>query len=346
MTNQRRTQPAKRITMRDVAKRAKVSQSTVSRVLSPTPQAIPIGEETRQRVLSAVEELGYYPNLHAGSLRGQRTHMLAMMIADIANPFYHPMVRAVQDVAHLHRYDVLVANSDHLRENELLFCESIIRRPVDGIIMVPYHLTNVDIEQLWVQTGAAIAVLGSHITHPAVDVVGVDDSKATYELTQWLIHERRHTQIGYIGVTSQFAVGARRHAAYVAAMHDAGLPINPDYFQEGDWSVESGQQAMSRLWHLPQPPTAILACNDQMAIGAMLAAEAMHIRVPEDVAVAGFDDIPAASWIRPRLTTVTQPAAKIGQRLAEAVFARIEGIVMEQRQYYDVPCTWVIREST
>ena len=166
--------------MRDVARRAQVSQSTVSRVLSPTPQGILIGEETRQRVLTAVEELGYHPNLHAGSLRGQRTHMLAMMIADIANPFYHPMVRAVQDVAHLHRYDVLVANSDHLRENELLFCESIIRRPVDGIIMVPYNLTNDDIEALWSRTGAAIAILGQHITHPAVDVVGVDDKLVDY----------------------------------------------------------------------------------------------------------------------------------------------------------------------
>jgi LacI family transcriptional regulator len=345
MTNQKRTQPVKRITMRDVAKRARVSQSTVSRVLSPAPQGILIGEETRQRVLSAVEELGYYPNLHAGSLRGQRTHMLAMMIADIANPFYHPMVRAVQDVAHLHRYDVLVANSDHTRENELLFCESIIRRPVDGIIMVPYNLTNEDIEQLWVQTGAAIAVLGSHITHPAVDVVGVDDGKATYDLTTWLIQERRHTHLGYIGVTNQFAVGARRHAAYARAMIDAGFAVNPDYFQEGDWSVESGQLAMNRLLQLPQPPTAVLACNDQMAIGAMLAAEALNIQVPKDVAVVGFDDIPAASWIRPRLTTVAQPAAEIGHCLAKAVFARIEGIVMEQRQVYEIPCTWIVRES-
>lgn len=342
----KRSQPAKRVTMRDVARMAQVSQSTVSRVLSPTPQAIPIGEETRQRVLNAVETLGYFPNLHAGSLRGQKTHLIAMMIADIANPFYHPMVRAVQDVAHLHRYDVLVANSDHLRENELLFCESIIRRPVDGIIMVPYHLTNEDIEQLWVQTGAAITVLGSHITHPAVDVVGVDDARATHALTSWLIAERRHTHIGYIGVTNRFAVGARRHAAYVQAMLDAGLSINPDYFQEGDWSVESGQQAMTRLLQLPQPPTAVLACNDQMAIGAILAAEALNIRVPEDVAIAGFDDIPAASWVRPRLTTVAQPAAEIGRCLAEAVFARIEGTGMEQRQTYEIPCTWIVREST
>ena len=95
--------------MRDVAKLANVSQSTVSRVLNPTPQPIPIGDATRQRVLDAVETLGYQPNLHAGSLRGQKTHLIAMLIADISNSFYHPMVRAVQDIAHQHRYDVLVA---------------------------------------------------------------------------------------------------------------------------------------------------------------------------------------------------------------------------------------------
>lgn len=345
MTNQRRRQPVQRITMRDVAKRAKVSQSTVSRVLRPTEQAIAIGEEARQRVLDAVEELGYFPNLHAGSLRGQKTHLIAMMIADITNPFYHPIVRAVQDIAHLHRYDVLVANSDHMRANELLFCESMIRRPVDGIIMVPYHLTTEDIQQLWVQTGAAIAILGSHITHPHIDVMGVDDQKATYELTTWLIRERQHTRIAYLGVTSHFAVGARRHAAYGAAMADAGLVIDPAYFQEGDWSVESGRQAMTRLLQLPQPPTAVMACNDQMAIGAILAAEALQVRVPDDVAVVGFDDIPAASWLRPRLTTVAQPATAIGQYLAHAVFSRIEGVAAEQSLLHQIQCQLRIRES-
>ena len=129
-------------------------------------------------------------------------------------------------------------------------------------------------------------------------------------------------------------------------MRDAGLLVNPDYFQEGDWSIESGQQAMTRLLQLPQPPTAVLACNDQMAIGAILAAQAMNVRVPEEVAIAGFDDIPAASWSRPRLTTVTQPAAAIGRQLAEAVFARIEGISMEQHQVYEIASTWIVREST
>jgi DNA-binding LacI/PurR family transcriptional regulator len=125
------------VTMRDVAQAAGVSQSTVSRVLSGTEGTILIGEETRQRVLEAVASLGYFPNLHAGSLRGQKTRMLAMMIADIGNPFYHPMVRAVQDVAHAHRYDVMIANTDHTYAGERLFVESVIRRPVDGVILVP-----------------------------------------------------------------------------------------------------------------------------------------------------------------------------------------------------------------
>ena len=160
------TSPKTKVTMHDVAKLAGVSQSTVSRVLNDSNAGIPIGEETRRRVLEAVQTLGYYPNLHAGSLRGQKTRMLAMMIADIANPFYHAMVRAAQDVARLHRYDVMIANSDHTRVNELQFMESIIRRPVDGVFMVPYHLTRAHISEIIARTGSAIVAVGQHVDHP------------------------------------------------------------------------------------------------------------------------------------------------------------------------------------
>ena len=115
MSQSTRTQRSRSVTMRDVAKAANVSQSTVSRVLSGTSGRVPISEDTRQRVMEVVEELGYHRNLHAGSLRGQKTQMLAMMVADISNPFYHPMVRAVQDVARTHGYDVMLSNTDHTR---------------------------------------------------------------------------------------------------------------------------------------------------------------------------------------------------------------------------------------
>lgn len=333
------------VTMRDVAKLANVSQSTVSRVLSGASDLIPIGEETRARVLDAVKQLGYQPNLHAGILRGQKTQLIAVMIADIGNAFYHPLVRAVQDVARSFRYDVMIANTDHMREGEQLFCESIIRRPVDGVLMVPYHLTDEDFDDLIERTGAAVAAMGQHIQHPLVDTVFGSDDVSTYDAITWLIRERGHRRIGYIGVTEAFAAGARRRQAFEQALADGGLSIPADYMQIGDWSPESGETAMRHLLTLPQPPTAVFACNDLMALGAMEAADKSGLRVPRDVAVLGFDDIPPASWVRPRLTTVAQHPGEMGLRLAHALFERIQGDYQGPGRRYEVPCRLIVRES-
>jgi LacI family transcriptional regulator len=333
------------VTMRDVARAANVSQSTVSRVLSRSSSSIPISDETVQRVLEAVEKLGYRPNQYARSLRGQKTHLLAMMIADITNPFYHPMVRAVQDVAMRHGYDVLIANTDHAREKELLFCDSIIRRPVDGVLMVPYYLTNADMDRLIERTGAALAAVGGHIDHPLVDVAAGDDGQATYEAVKWLITQRGHRRIGLISVTSHFPTGERRYRAFLRAMVEANLPTPPAYIYEGDWSVASGSRAVKAFLSLPEPPTALFACNDTMAIGALVAAEEMGFRVPGDIAIVGFDDIPAASWVRPKLTTVAQFPAEMGEQLAKAIFERIDGTVSGSRRLFDIPCRFIERES-
>jgi DNA-binding LacI/PurR family transcriptional regulator len=334
-----------RVTMRDVARLANVSQSTVSRVLNEGSGDIPISRTTRQRVLDAVQQLGYHPNLHAGSLRGQKTRMLAMMIADIANPFYHPMVRAAQDVARSYTYDVMVANTDHRHDEEIHFCESTIRRPVDGILMVPYHLTAADIDRLIVRTGVAMAAVGQHVCHPQVDVVFGDDSLGTFRAVTWLIEARQHTRIGFIGVTEGNSAGARRRQAFLDATRQAGLEQPPEYFQIGDWSPESGRAAMCQLLSLSTPPTAVFACNDLMAIGAIEAAKQLGLRVPGDVAVVGFDDIPAASWVCPRLTTVAQHPSEMGTLLAEALFQRIRGDYSGPGRRIEVPCDFVERES-
>ena len=333
------------VTMRDVAKLANVAQSTVSRVLSGAGNGIPISEETQKRVMDAVATLGYYPNLYAGSLRGQKTFMIAMMVADIANPFYHPMVRAVQDVAHAHRYDVMISNTDHMQEGETLFVESVIRRPIDGVIMVPYHLTDADIERLITRTGVAAVALGQHITCPQIDTVFGNDDQAICAAVAWLIRERGHQRIGFIGVTSVFAAGARRKAAFCAALRDAGLPILPELFTVGDWSSESGEQAMQTLLALPQPPSAIMAVNDLMAIGAMEAVQQAGRRIPEEIAIMGFDDIPPATWVRPRLTTIAQHPAEMGRVMAEALFERIQGDYSGTGRRFEVPCRLVVRES-
>ena len=336
----------KAATMRDVAKLANVSQSTVSRVLSGTSEPIPIGEETRQRVMAAVTELKYQPNLHAGSLRGQKTRMLAIMIADITNPFYHSIVRAVQDNANAHDYDIMIANSDHTLEGEKRFVESVIRRPVDGIIMAPYHLDDDDLGELIDRTGAAIAAVGQHLNHPQIDIAYGDDEQATYDVVTWLHKTKAHSNIGFIGVTDRFPAGARRRKGFEQALEDAGLNMESSYEQVGDWSPESGYSAMQQLLSLPNPPTAVFVSNDLMAIGAMEAIKQNGLKIPKDVAIVGFDDIPSASWIYPRLSTVAQYPERMGKRLSRLIFERINGEYSGPSRRIKISLDFIEREST
>lgn len=334
--------------MRDVALAANISQSTVSRILNPltSKSKVPISEETKERVLAIVDELGYRPNQYAQSLRGKKTLMIGMLIADISNPFYHPMVRAVQDVAFQHHYSVMIANSDHIREKELLFCEAVLRRPLDGIIIIPYHLSDDELHNLILRTGMAISAVGNHIQHPDIDVCYADDTKASYEAVRWLIEQRGHRRIAMICASHKFPVTIRRFCAYRQAMNDAGLTVPAEYVVEGDWSVESGRRAISSLLKLPEPPTAVFAASDTIAIGALEATEEMNYRVPEDVAIMGFDDVPAASWVRPRLTTVAQKPAEMGTLMAKALFQRIQGEYSGPGRRYEIPLRFIEREST
>jgi DNA-binding LacI/PurR family transcriptional regulator len=334
------------ITMRDVAQLAGVSQSTVSRVLNPTSAtAVSISEETKQSVFDAVKQLGYYPNLAAQSLRGQKTMLIAMMIADISNPYYHVMVRSVQDVARKHNYDVLIANSDHDPQSERHFFEGIIRRPVDGVIITPYHITDDDIASLIERTGVSLVAVGRHFHHPAVDMVWADDEKATYEATRWLIRQRKHKKIAYISVPGAHP-SERRVRGFHRAMREAQLTVPSVYIEAGDFTPEAGERAMRRLLRLPSPPTAVIACNDLMALGCLEAAEAAGFEVPGDVAVVGFDNIPETMRVMPKLTTIAQYPREMGERLATALFERIEGVATGPARSFEVPCTLVVREST
>ncbi|GAB4420492.1 MAG: LacI family DNA-binding transcriptional regulator [Anaerolineae bacterium] len=333
--------------MRDVARLAGVSQSTVSRVLSDAPSSVPISEATRARIFEAVEQLGYRPNMTARSLRTQRTCMISVMIADISNPFYHFIVRAIQHIARAHDYDVLIYNTDHRYDNERHFCEAVLRRPVDGVIMVPYHLTDDELDALIRRAGVPVAVLGQHVRHPAVDVVFTDDEGGSAEAVRLLIR-KRHRRIGYIGVEPSIGRGVelRRLLGYERALEEAGLAVDEALRQDGDFTPESGRRAMRALLALPDPPTAVFACNDLMALGAIDAALSLGRRVPQDVAVVGFDNIPEATLMRPYLTTVAQKPQEIGQKLIEALLERMEGGVADGRRVFEIPYEIIERQST
>ncbi|MBI5960820.1 MAG: LacI family DNA-binding transcriptional regulator [Chloroflexi bacterium] len=333
-------------TMRDVARLAGVSQPTVSRVLNDASTTVSISEETRQKILEAVKELRYRPNMTARSLRTQQSQMIALMIADISNAFYHPIARVIQDVARQHDYDVIIANSDHRDDNERHFLDAVIRRPVDGVIMVPIHLTDEDIDRFITLTQTPVVVIGKQIEHPQVDVVWADDGKATYEAITWLIKERGYSQVGYFGIPDLYPPGPRRWRGYQRAMEQAGLTIEPDYVSfEGDFTLESGRRAARKLLAHDHWPPVIFAVNDLMAIGLILELQDAGYSVPDDIAIMGFDDIPEASIIRPHLTTMAQTPVDIGRKLAEALFDRIEGRETGSKRILECPCRLVPRQS-
>jgi len=331
--------------MRDVAQLAGVSQTTVSRVLSQASSPIAISEETYKRVQDAVEQLGYYPNIAARSLRGQPAEMIAMMIADISNPFYHSIVQNVQAVSRQHNFDVLIANTDHVYDNEIHFCEAMMRRPVDGIIMVPYHLTDDHIDQLIERTGVEVVVLGEHIHHPTVDVFHADDESATFDTTEWLIQKKAHKRIGFIAVQNT-PPGDRRIRGHVRALQANGFDVDQDLIVQGDWSVESGYEAAQRLLHLDNRPSVIFASNDHMAIGALNCILDCGLRIPEDVAIVGFDNIPTTTLVRPKLTTIAQFPVEIGNLLAQALFERIEKTYIGSRRVFAREMQLIERDST
>lgn len=343
----RRMMKRKRPTMYDVAELAGVSQPTVSRVLNRNKTSVQISEETRQRVFNAVRELGYQPNMAARSLRTQRSQTIAMLIADLANGFYHPMARAVQDVAHEYGYEVVFSNSDHLYKNEKHFCDIVLRRGVDGVIMVPIHLTTEDLTQFVLDTHIPMAVLGEQIEHPNIDVVRVDDEKAVYEATLWMIEECGHTAIGWLGVPEAYPPGPRRMRGFTRAMQDANLPLNPDWIiQAGNFTRESGVKMAHQLIKTGELPTALFVMNDLMAIGAMLTLQDIGYTIPEDISVVGFDDIDETTIIRPRLTTIAQYPRDIGTKLATALFERIDDPEKSTRRVIESPTDLIIREST
>jgi DNA-binding LacI/PurR family transcriptional regulator len=142
-----------------------------------------------------------------------------------------------------------------------------------------------------------------------------------------------------------FPVTVGRVDAFRRALADAGLSVEPQYIVTGDWTFETGQRALRELMALPEPPTAIFAASDTIAIGALEEAESMHLRVPEDIAIVGFDDIPEAQWVRPRLTTVAQDPSEMGRLLAQAFFERIESGPGRERQVFEIPCRFIERET-
>jgi LacI family transcriptional regulator, galactose operon repressor len=311
------------VTIADVARHAQVSKTTVSHVLSGKR---PVSAATRERVERSIVTLGYRPDGLARSLRTRRTHTVALILPDITNPYYPVLARGLDAGIEPDGYRTLICSSDGDPDRERAYLREMVDRGVDGIVLDSFHLT---VDDLHVATGGRLPLVwigGAPMEHPGVDSVRSDDDAGAHAATRHLV-ERGHRRIAM--VDGPPGSGTARREGYRRALADAGLPAYPEPLPRTDWTRTGGRTAVARLVRLDPRPTAIFCSNDLTAIGALDAAREAGLRVPEDLAIVGFDDIEAASLVTPPLTTVVNPALDIGltagKMLAERMTGAFEG---------------------
>ena len=333
----------KRPTQADVARLAAVSQPVVSYVLSGDPLA-PISPETRQRVLDAIEALGYVPDRAARSLRTRKTLTIAGVIPDITNPFYPAFERGIQDVAERHGYDLIVYNTDGDAAKEARCLRALLDGRVDGVVAIFFHLTVRDLRPLLERQVALVRLEAT--PKPAgslpLDNLYVDNAAAARDAVAYLL-DRGHTRIGMFA-----GRGGPREArlqGYRRALEERGLPVDERLICFTVFAEGGGHGAMAELLAQVPRPTAVFAANDLMAMGALIALREAGLRVPDDVAVVGFDDIPTARLVEPPLTTIAQFPERLGRRAAELLFDRLAGTAPAGGRCEAMPYELVVRRS-
>lgn len=330
----------KRVTQTDVARAADVSQALVSYVVNES--AVPIPDETRRRIFAAMDRLGYVPNVIARRLRRGKTATLAGVIPDIMNPFYPALERGIQEVSDREGFDLIIYNTGGQRAKEQRCLQSLLQGRVDGVVGVFFHLSARDLTPLLEQHVALVRLEATQKKggELPLDTLFVDNVLAAKEAVRYLIG-KGHKRIGML--SSLDGPACFRLAGYQAALEEAGLEPEETLIQRNSFNEDSGFRAMQKL--LGERPTAIFAANDLMAMGAMMALRQAGLRVPEDVAVLGFDDISAAKLVYPALSSVAQNQQALGRRAAEMVFERLTGALTGAGRVEAVAHQLVLRES-
>jgi LacI family transcriptional regulator len=315
-----RTGPrSSRPTQMDVAVAAGVSQATVSMVLNKT-ETPSVPQSTRVRILKLAAELGYQPNRLARSLRTSRTMTLACVIPDITNPFYPGLVRGLQRMAAPAGYDVLIYDTDGTAEGERRAIEWLLQGRADGVVGTFFHLRVPDLAPLS-RHGIPVVRLGSQNKSRGelpIDSIYIDNLGAAAAMTRLLI-TKGHRRI--VMIRGAHGPGERRAQGYAGVMCEAGL--TPEFIVTETYSEEAGARAMQGLLAQTRDrATAVFGASDMLALGAMAAARTAGVAVPNDIAIVGFDDIPAAKLLG--LTTVRQPESELGTLAAEILIRRLE----------------------
>jgi LacI family transcriptional regulator len=333
----------KKPTQGDVASMAGVSQTTVSLVLNNnTDTAIPL--ETVQKVWDAIHILGYVPNRAAQSLRTQKSYTIAAIIPDITNPFYPAFARGIQDVAERQGYNIVLYNSDGVAEKEIQCLISAQQSRMDGIVGVFFHQRVRDLKPV---LESNIPIVRFEPIKPQtgdlpLDSLYVDNEAAVQTAVRYLI-ERGHRHLAI--VTGDTGPANARLNGFRQALIDHHL-TDEIVIESPDFTVTGGYAAGEKLLELESRPTAVFAANDLLAIGVMQRIQEAGLSVPDDLAIVGFDDIPAAQFVTPALTTVAQFQEDVGRRAAEMLLEHLSSSQPLGGRSVEMPYELMIRAST
>jgi LacI family transcriptional regulator len=306
--------------IKEVAAHAGVSVATVSRVLNDSPR---VSEDARARVRAAVEALRYRPNAVARSLRTEATHTIGLIIGDILNPFFAELARAVEDEAREAGYTVVIGNADERPERQDHYVRTLLEQRVDGLLICPTAEVTPLVRDC-VAAGGPLVFLDRTLPGLQVPSVRVDGTGAVRELIRHL-RGLGHRRIAFISGPELLSTGRERTQAYMDAMRAAGLEIREEYVEAGDFQAASGQAIAARFLDLPEPPEVIFAGDNLMALGALDEIRARGMRVPDDVALASFDDVAWFVHVDPPITAIAQPAGELGRRAVRVLLERVEG---------------------
>jgi DNA-binding LacI/PurR family transcriptional regulator len=292
-------------TMRDIAAATGVSQSTVSRVLSGTPTAVPIAETTRQRVTETAERLGYRPNPLARGLRGAPTMLLGVIVRDITDPFFAAAIEATSLEANRRGYNVVLGHAHQSADEAVALWGILEARHCDALLFLGDLRDRPELIEDLQNTSIPVVALWHGSRESGIPTVSVDNRAGMAAIVDHLV-SLGHRRIAFAGPRRLGDI-TEREAAYVASLERHGLPHRADYVQEASNDFAGGALALDRLMDLREPPTAIVAPTDVLAMGMLHAAQRRGLRVPADVSISGFDDIPVAAVSVPALTTVRMP---------------------------------------
>ncbi|MGD6872967.1 catabolite control protein A [Sutcliffiella horikoshii] len=296
------------VTIYDVAREANVSMATVSRVVNGNPNVKPT---TRKKVLEAIERLGYRPNAVARGLASKKTTTVGVIIPDISNIFYAELARGIEDIATMYKYNIILSNSDQNVDKELHLLNTMLGKQVDGIVFMSGNITE-ELAAEFERSPVPIVLAASIEKDNKVPSVTIDYVQASFDAVTALI-EKGHKRVGYVsGLFDEPINGEKKLTGYKRALEEAGLSYDEEIVIEGDYSYDSGIEAVEKLIGMKDRPTAIFVGTDEMALGVIHGAQDNGLNIPEDIEVIGFDNTRLATMVRPQLSTVVQPMYDIG----------------------------------